>query len=40
MVEALRDVISEVDVNPLIAHESGTVAVDGLIVGRDRGAGQ
>ena len=36
MVHALRDVLSEVDVNPLIVNESGTVAVDGLVVGRDR----
>ena len=36
MVNALRDVLAEVDVNPVICNESGAIAVDGLVVGRDR----
>jgi len=35
-VYALRDVISEMDVNPVIVSEKGAVAVDALTVGRDR----
>ena len=36
MAAALGDVLMEVDVNPLIVHADGAVAVDGLVVGRDR----
>ena len=36
MVDALRDVLSELDVNPIIVGEDGAVAVDALVVGRDR----
>jgi len=36
MVNALSDVLEEVDVNPVIASESGAIAVDALVVGRDR----
>ncbi len=32
----LREVISEVDVNPVIVNESTAIAVDALVVGRDR----
>ncbi len=35
MAAALGDVLMEVDVNPLIVHTNGAVAVDGLVVGRD-----
>ena len=34
MVDALRDVLQEVDVNPVIAGEEQCIAVDALIVGR------
>jgi acyl-CoA synthetase (NDP forming) len=36
MAAALGDVLMEVDVNPLIVHTEGAVAVDGLVIGRDR----
>jgi acyl-CoA synthetase (NDP forming) len=36
MVHALRDVLSELDVNPVIVGETGAIAVDALVVGRDR----
>jgi acyl-CoA synthetase (NDP forming) len=36
MAHALRDVLSEVDVNPVIVNERGAVAVDALVIGRDR----
>jgi len=36
MIHELRDVVSEVDVNPVIVNEKGAIAVDALIVGRDR----
>jgi acyl-CoA synthetase (NDP forming) len=36
MAHALRDVLSEIDVNPLIVSAEATVAVDALLVGRDR----
>jgi acyl-CoA synthetase (NDP forming) len=36
MADALRDVLAEVDVNPVIVNESGALAVDALVVGRDR----
>jgi len=36
MAAALGDVLMEVDVNPLIVHTEGAIAVDGLVVGRDR----
>jgi len=33
---ALRDTLVEVDVNPVIVNESGAIAVDAWVVGRDR----
>ena len=36
MATALEDVVMEVDVNPVIVHADGAIAVDGLVVGRDR----
>ncbi len=36
MAHALRDVVTEIDVNPVIVNEGGAVAVDALLVGRDR----
>ena len=36
MAHALRDVLSELDVNPVIVGENGAMAVDALAVGRDR----
>jgi len=33
---ALGEVLAEVDVNPVIVNENGAVAVDALVVGRDR----
>ncbi len=38
LANALRDVLSEVDVNPLIVNDEGAIAVDALVVGRDRRA--
>ena len=37
MVAGLADVIAEVDVNPVIVHEHGAVAVDALVSGRNPG---
>lgn len=36
MADALGDVLSELDANPVIVSEAGAVAVDALVVGRDR----
>lgn len=36
MAYALREVVSEADVNPVIVNEQGAVAVDALVVGHDR----
>ncbi len=36
MVNALGDVLAEIDVNPVIVSEGGAIAVDSLLVGRDR----
>jgi hypothetical protein len=36
MAHALRDVLSEVDVNPVMVSDKGATAVDALVVGRDR----
>ena len=36
LAHALGDVLSELDVNPVIVSESGAIAVDALAVGRDR----
>jgi len=36
MAHALRDVLAEVDVNPVIVNEDDAVAVDALVIGRDR----
>lgn len=36
MAHALRDVLAEVDVNPVIVNEGEAIAVDALVVGRDR----
>jgi len=36
MAHALRDALAEVDVNPVIVNERGAVAVDALVIGRDR----
>ena len=38
MVDALRDVIAELDVNPIIVAGNAATAVDALVVGRDRRA--
>lgn len=38
MVDGLRDVIEEMDVNPVIVADSAATAVDALVVGRDRRA--
>jgi acyl-CoA synthetase (NDP forming) len=38
LAHVLRDVLSEVDVNPLIVNDEGAIAVDALVVGRDRRA--
>jgi acyl-CoA synthetase (NDP forming) len=35
IIDALRDVVAEVDVNPIIVHERGCTAVDALIITRD-----
>lgn len=34
MVDTLRDGLAEIDVNPIIVHESGCTIVDGLVVAR------
>jgi acyl-CoA synthetase (NDP forming) len=39
MAAGLGDVLAEVDVNPVIVHEDGAVAVDALVAGRDRSNG-
>jgi hypothetical protein len=36
LVHALRDVLSEIDINPIIVNQDGAIAVDALVVGRDR----
>jgi hypothetical protein len=36
MAAALGEVLMEVDVNPVIVHTDGAVAVDALVAGRDR----
>ena len=36
MAHALGDVLSEIDVNPVIVGEADAIAVDALVVGRDR----
>jgi two-component SAPR family response regulator len=36
MAHALRDVLSELDVNPVIVSDDRATAVDALAVGRDR----
>jgi acyl-CoA synthetase (NDP forming) len=36
MASALGEVLAEVDVNPVIVHEHGAVAVDALVAGHDR----
>jgi len=38
VVDALRDVVVEVDINPVIVHETGCTVVDALIVGAGRPA--
>jgi hypothetical protein len=35
MAAALADEISEIDINPVIAHSGGCIAVDALVVGYD-----
>jgi acyl-CoA synthetase (NDP forming) len=34
MAHALGDVLAEIDINPVIVHERGCIAVDALVVGR------
>jgi hypothetical protein len=34
MAAALGDVVEEIDINPVIVHAAGCVAVDALVVGR------
>jgi acyl-CoA synthetase (NDP forming) len=34
LVAGLADVLAEIDINPIIVHEDGCVAVDALVVGR------
>ncbi len=36
LADALGDVLSEVDINPVIVSDSAAIAVDALVVGRDR----
>ena len=36
MVHALTDVLAEIDVNPVIVNSEGAIAVDALVIGRDR----
>ena len=36
MAAALGDVLEEIDVNPVIVHERGSIAVDALVIGRVR----
>jgi len=36
LAHALRDVLAEADVNPVIVSEAGAIAVDALAIGRDR----
>lgn len=36
MAAALGDVLAEVDVNPVVVHGAGAIAVDALVAGRDR----
>ncbi len=36
MVYALRDVLSEIDINPVVVSEAGAIAVDAFVAGRDR----
>ena len=36
LAHELRDTLAEVDVNPVIVNEGGAIAVDALVVGRDR----
>ena len=36
MAAALGEVLAEVDVNPVIVHENGAIAVDALVAGRNR----
>jgi hypothetical protein len=38
MAAALGDVIDEIDINPVIVHPGGCVAVDALVVGSRPGA--
>ncbi len=37
MAAALGDALAEVDVNPIVVHAEGAIAVDALVVGCDRG---
>ncbi len=32
MIDVLRDTVAEVDVNPVIVHETGCTIVDALVV--------
>lgn len=40
MVDELSDVLSAIDVNPVIVNDTGAVAVDALVVGHDRRSGR
>jgi len=38
LAAALGDVIDEIDINPIIVHAKGCIAVDALVVGSRKGA--
>lgn len=40
MVEALKENLQEIDVNPVIVRENSCIAVDALVVGKTKGVKQ